>query len=124
MLLLKKQLYVTEEAREVETSVKEAVFAESETALDSPVKEEHEVVLEQAIVTEEVTEAETNPKSLVIEEPDAIVEEAVVTEGVTEAKTTPVTSQRRTCDCCGGSHCDRRSYRSSSCTRFTSQGRT
>ena len=39
MLLLKKQLYVTEEAREAETVVKEAVFAESETALEKPVKE-------------------------------------------------------------------------------------
>ena len=45
--------------------------------------------MDEAVVTEEVTEAETAPESQVKEEPDAIVEEAVVTDEETAAETAP-----------------------------------
>ena len=45
--------------------------------------------MEEAIVTEEVTEAQAVPESPVKEEPEAVVKEAIVTEEVTEAEDAP-----------------------------------
>ena len=45
--------------------------------------------MEEAIVTEEVTEAQAVPESPVKEEPEADVKEAIVTEEVTEAEDAP-----------------------------------
>ena len=43
----------------------------------------------QLFATEEVTEAETASESPIKEEPEAVVEEAVVTQEATEADTAP-----------------------------------
>ena len=55
-------------------------IAGTETALESPVKEEPEAIVKEAFVTEEVTEAEDAPESLVQEERESVVEEAIVTK--------------------------------------------
>ena len=71
---------------------------------NSLVQEECEYVVEEAIVTKEVTETEAGPELLFKEERESVVEEAVVIEEVTEVETAPESPVKEECVCCGGNH--------------------
>ena len=69
----------------VEETILTEDVTEAESAPESPVKEPQDIV-EKAIVTEEVTEAQAAQESPVKDGPDAIVEDAVVTEKLQKLK--------------------------------------